>query len=57
MLKGINYITIAVSDLATAIDFYQGVLGMQLQVKWRAGAYLTVAGQWICLSVDPIKFD
>ncbi len=30
---------------------------MQLQVKWRSGAYLTVAGQWVCLSVDPIKFE
>ncbi len=54
MLQGINHITIAVSDLTRSIDFYQQQLGMKLKVSWPQGAYLSVAGQWICLSVDEV---
>jgi catechol 2,3-dioxygenase-like lactoylglutathione lyase family enzyme len=54
MLQGINHITIAVSDLARSIHFYQKQLGMTLNVKWPSGAYLSVGGQWICLSLDEV---
>ena len=52
MLLGINHITIAVSDLERSVAFYRLRLGMELKVTWAKGAYLEVAGQWICLSVD-----
>ena len=54
MLQGINHITIAVSDLDRSVQFYQKKLGMQLKVTWAAGAYLSVADQWICLSIDAV---
>lgn len=55
MLTGINHITIAVSDLARSITFYQQQLGMSLKASWPDGAYLSVTGQWLCLSVDEAK--
>jgi catechol 2,3-dioxygenase-like lactoylglutathione lyase family enzyme len=55
MLKGINHLTIAVSDLDRAITFYQQQLAMQLKVRWVKGAYLTVGELWLCLSVDIVK--
>jgi len=54
MLKGINHITIAVSDLDRSIIYYSQVLGMTLKVQWLKGAYLTLAGQWFCLSLDDV---
>ena len=54
MLQGINHITIAVSDLARSIYFYQKQLGMTLKAQWPSGAYLCLAGQWICLSLDDV---
>ena len=54
MLTGINHITIAVSDLDRSIAYYSQILGMTLQVKWLKGAYLTLAGQWVCLSLDDV---
>ncbi|NQZ30180.1 MAG: VOC family protein [Oceanospirillaceae bacterium] len=54
MLDGINHVTIAVSDLKRSVDFYQHKLLMKLEVVWANGAYLSVAGQWVCLSVDEV---
>jgi len=54
MLKGINHVTIAVSNLNRSIVYYTDILGMQLKVKWSKGAYLSLAGQWICLSLDDV---
>ncbi len=54
MLQGVNHITIAVSDLARSIDFYHKQLGMILKAQWPSGAYLSLAGQWICLSLDDV---
>jgi len=54
MLKGINHITIAVSDLDRSITYYHQLLGMTLKARWLNGAYLSVAGQWICLSLDEV---
>lgn len=55
MLRGINHITLAVTDLSRSINFYQHQLGMTLKASWSGGAYLSVAGQWICLSVDEAR--
>ncbi len=50
MLTGINHLTIAVKDLAIALDFYVATLGMRPIVKWREGAYLKAGELWLCLS-------
>ncbi|NVJ59491.1 MAG: fosfomycin resistance glutathione transferase [Gammaproteobacteria bacterium] len=55
MLKGLNHITIAVSDLAKSFDFYVSTLGMKPEVKWDSGAYLSVDELWVCLSVDNVS--
>ena len=55
MLKGLNHITIAVSDIAKSFDFYVSTLGMRPEVKWESGAYLSVGGLWVCLSVDKVS--
>ena len=52
MLKGLNHITLAVSDLNTSVDFYQKVLGMELHAKWNTGAYFKCGELWLCLSFD-----
>ncbi len=52
MLKGLNHITIAVSDLERSLDFYINALGFKGHVKWRQGAYLSLGDLWLCLSVD-----
>jgi len=52
MLKGINHITLSVSDLQTSIHFYQKLLGMKLHTKWNGGAYLECGELWLCLSLD-----
>jgi len=48
---GLNHITLAVSDLQASIDFYAGLLGMNLRAKWDAGAYLECGNLWLCLSL------
>ena len=52
MLKGLNHITVAVSDLDTSFQFYVDLLGMKPEVKWDRGAYLTAGDLWFCLSLD-----
>ena len=52
MLKGLNHITIAVSDLERSLDFYINALGFKGHVKWKQGAYLSLGDLWLCLSVD-----
>lgn len=52
MLRGINHITIAVSNLQRSFDFYSGLLGMKPHVLWESGAYLTSGDIWFCLSLD-----
>ncbi len=52
MLKGLNHVTLAVSDLQRSLAFYVDVLGMTPHVKWDGGAYLSLGGLWFCLSVD-----
>jgi len=52
MLKGVNHITLAVSDLQTSINFYQELLGVKLHARWNSGAYLECGELWLCLSLD-----
>lgn len=52
MLRGLNHITIAVSDLDRSLRFYTDILGMQGHVRWVRGAYLSLGDLWFCLSID-----
>ncbi|MDF2178835.1 FosG family fosfomycin resistance glutathione transferase [Aliiglaciecola sp. CAU 1673] len=54
MLRGLNHITIAVSDLERSLAFYTDVLGMLAHVRWNNGAYLSLGGIWFCLSCDKV---
>lgn len=51
-VRGLNHLTLAVVDLARSLDFYTGVLGLQLRAQWPNGAYLEAGPLWLCLSVD-----
>ncbi|QSX31805.1 fosfomycin resistance glutathione transferase [Shewanella cyperi] len=52
MLTGLNHLTLAVTELDTSLAFYVDLLGMQAQVRWDNGAYLSLGTLWLCLSCD-----
>ncbi|WP_444995485.1 fosfomycin resistance glutathione transferase [Aliikangiella sp. IMCC44359] len=52
MLRGLNHITLAVSDIENSLEFYEQALGFHAHVKWDSGAYLTLGELWLCLSRD-----
>lgn len=52
MLKGLNHLTLAVSNIAGSIDFYHHLLGLPLHARWDSGAYLHCGDLWLCLSLD-----
>lgn len=51
MLTGLNHITISVSDLSQSLAFYCETLGATKHAVWETGAYLDLAGIWLCLSL------
>lgn len=51
-VRGLNHLTLAVSDLERSVAFYTDLLGFRLRVLWRAGAYLEGGSLWLCLSLD-----
>ncbi|WP_085694327.1 MULTISPECIES: fosfomycin resistance glutathione transferase [unclassified Pseudomonas] len=53
MLTGLNHLTLAVTDLERSLAFYRDVLGLRAEATWDAGAYLSLPGLWLCLSLDP----
>jgi hypothetical protein len=57
VLRGLNHITIAVSDLERSLNFYANLLGMTPHIRWDKGAYsyrnLRLAGFSLCF-VGPI---
>ncbi|HBR9984399.1 TPA: FosA family fosfomycin resistance glutathione transferase [Klebsiella pneumoniae] len=53
MLSGLNHLTLAVSQLAPSVAFYQQQLGMTLHARWDSGAHLSCGDLWLCLSLDP----
>lgn len=55
MLKGLNHITIAVSNLEQSLLFYCDLLGMKAHVRWDKGAYLSLGDLWFCLSCDEVS--
>ncbi|NVZ19567.1 fosfomycin resistance glutathione transferase [Pseudomonas costantinii] len=54
MLSGLNHLTLAVTDLDRSIGFYRNVLQLRLDATWDNGAYLSLPGLWLCLSLDPL---
>jgi catechol 2,3-dioxygenase-like lactoylglutathione lyase family enzyme len=52
VLKGLNHITLSVSDLRGSLTYYTELLGFSLRARWDEGAYLTLGGLWLCLVHD-----
>lgn len=53
IIRGLNHLTLAVSDVDRAVVFYGDVLGFAIAKIWPGGAYLTAGPLWLCLSLDP----
>jgi catechol 2,3-dioxygenase-like lactoylglutathione lyase family enzyme len=53
VLKGLNHITLSVSDLSRSVTYYTGLLGCSLHARWNEGAYLSLGDLWLCLTLDP----
>lgn len=51
-VKGLNHLTLGVTDLERSVAFYRDLLGCELKAVWANGAYLEAGGLWLCLSVD-----
>jgi catechol 2,3-dioxygenase-like lactoylglutathione lyase family enzyme len=52
MIKGLNHITLSVSDLARSLQFYAEILDFKPKAKWAGGAYLSAGNLWLCLTLD-----
>lgn len=50
-VSGLNHVTLVVSDLPRALEFYCGVLGCVLRLRWAQGAYLVAGDLWLCLEL------
>lgn len=55
MFSGLNHLTLAVTDLSRSLNFYHALLQFKLEATWDKGAYLSLPGLWLCLSVDPLR--
>jgi len=55
MLRGLNHLTLAVSDLQRSLAFYSDVLGIAVATEWDKGAYLECGELWLCLSLDSTR--
>jgi catechol 2,3-dioxygenase-like lactoylglutathione lyase family enzyme len=52
MIKDLNHITLAVSDIDRSFHFYREVLNLKPLCKWHEGAYFLVGTHWLALNVD-----
>lgn len=52
-VRGFSHVTINVSDLKRALDFYTGILQMNLVHRGRRDAYLEWGSAWVCLQERP----
>jgi catechol 2,3-dioxygenase-like lactoylglutathione lyase family enzyme len=52
MINSLNHITLSVSHLETSFAFYVDTLGFRPRAKWARGAYLSISGLWLCLTLD-----
>ncbi|WP_342546768.1 VOC family protein [Paenibacillus sp. FSL P2-0089] len=48
-VSGFSHITLQVRDLQASLEFYQGILGMNVRHRGRIDAYLEWGSAWICL--------
>ncbi|MDY7531497.1 fosfomycin resistance glutathione transferase [Pseudomonas sp. Bout1] len=55
MLLGLNHLTLSVTDLNRSIRFYNELLQLRLDATWDNGAYLSVPGLWLCLSLESLS--
>ncbi|QJI36061.1 fosfomycin resistance glutathione transferase [Pseudomonas sp. ADAK13] len=55
MLSGLNHLTLSVTDLNRSISFYNELLQLRLEASWDNGAYLSLPGLWLCLSLEPLS--
>ncbi|WP_192458460.1 VOC family protein [Musicola keenii] len=53
MLSGFNHLTLSVCDLPRSIRFYHQLLQFRLEAEWARGAYLSLPGFWLCLTLEP----
>ncbi|MGP4060298.1 metallothiol transferase FosB [Halobacillus sp. H74] len=51
-IKGVNHLTISVSDLSRSIAFYEQVFTAKLLVKGKSTAYFDLNGIWLALNVE-----
>lgn len=56
-VRGLNHITLAVSELERSVRFYGEVLGIALVHRWPGGAHFDCGGTWLCLSPDAAAAD
>ncbi len=52
MIRGINHVTLSVSDVGRSFAFYREVVGLRPVARWKRGAYLLAGDQWVALSLD-----
>ena len=52
MISSLNHLTLSVSDLDRSFAFYVDTLGFRPRARWVRGAYLSVDGLWLCLTLD-----
>jgi glutathione S-transferase fosA5 len=52
-VRGVNHITLAVSDPERSIAFYTKGLGLTLRKQSKTAIHLEAGTTWICLSPDP----
>ncbi|EFQ64805.1 glyoxalase/bleomycin resistance protein/dioxygenase [Pseudomonas fluorescens WH6] len=55
MFSGLNHLTLAVTDVPRSVSFYHDLLQLRLDATWDNGAYLSLPGLWLCLSLDPLR--
>jgi catechol-2,3-dioxygenase len=60
-IQGINHITMKVSYLKRAAEFYLAILGAKIVHKGNTDIYLDIGGVWLCLlekeNAKPIQKD
>ncbi|MGF7146526.1 catechol 2,3-dioxygenase-like lactoylglutathione lyase family enzyme [Sphingomonas zeicaulis] len=56
-IRGLNHLTLAVTDVERSVAFYRDLLGCRLRAIWADGAYLEAGPLWLCLSRDPAAVD
>jgi catechol 2,3-dioxygenase-like lactoylglutathione lyase family enzyme len=57
VLTGLNHLTLAVRDIDRSVVFYRDLLGLRMEAQWTTGAYLSLGGLWLCLSLDDGKSE